>query len=223
MTTIGRQFLLGSEYDAVFVKDRYMQDLFSRMIKSTAFYYLPEACNPAVHRSVELTEQEREIYGCEVMIAGTLYYYRQEILRHLSEFDLKVWGLQPDWLTNRLRLRHSGRPVFALDKARAARGAKVSLNTLHYGEVDGLNARAFELAGCGGFQMISTVPVLAEHFEVGTEVIGFTCVEELVELIRYYLDKPDLAAAIATRGQARAYREHTYEHRLREILRIALS
>src|SRR6202044_1812577 len=26
MTTLGRQFLLGSNYDVVFVKDRYMQD-----------------------------------------------------------------------------------------------------------------------------------------------------------------------------------------------------
>src|SRR5271157_1991415 len=123
MTTIGRQFLLGSEYDAVFVKDRYMQDLFSRMIKSTPFFYLPEACNPRVHRSVELSDADRRLYGCDVMIAGTLYYYRQEILRHLSEFDLKIWGTRPDWLLSRMASRHGGREVFAVEKARAVAGA----------------------------------------------------------------------------------------------------
>jgi spore maturation protein CgeB len=222
MTTLGRQFLLGSEYDAVFVKDRYMHDLFSRMVKSTSFFYLPEACNPRVHRTVELTEAERKTYGCEVMIAGTLYYYRQEILRHLAEFDLKVWGTRPDWLLNRLSAPHSGREVFADDKARAANGARICLNTLHYGEVDGLNVRAFELAGCGGFQMITSVPVLAEHFQVGSEIVAFKSVGELVEMVRHYLDHPDLAGDIALRGQLRAHREHTYEHRLQEILRVTL-
>ncbi|MGO9988402.1 MAG: glycosyltransferase [Steroidobacteraceae bacterium] len=222
MTTIGRQFMLGSEYDVVFVKDRYMQDLFSRMIKSTPFLYLPEACNPRIHRSVELTESDRTVYGCEVMIAGTLYYYRQEILRRLADFDLKIWGTRPDWLLNRLQKIYAGGEVFADDKARAVAGAKICLNTLHYGEVDGLNCRAFELAGCGGFQLITSVPVLSEHFKVGSEIVEFKTTEQLVELIRHYLDHPELAAEIAHRGQLRAYRDHTFEHRLREILRVAL-
>jgi len=95
MTTLGRQYLLGSEYDAVFVKDRYLQDLFSRMIDSSSFHYLPEACNPQVHRTVSLSSEQRERYACDVMIAGSLYYYRQEILRLLGEFDLKVWVRRP--------------------------------------------------------------------------------------------------------------------------------
>jgi spore maturation protein CgeB len=222
MTTLGRQFLLGSEYDAVFVKDRYMQDLFSRMIKSTTFFYLPEACNPRVHRTVQLTAEERGIYGCDVMIAGTLYYFRQEILRHLTPFDLKAWGNRPDWLLDRLGVAHMGREVFTDDKARAANGARICLNTLHYGEVDGLNVRAFELAGCGGFQIISSVPVLADHFDVGREIVAFRSTGELVELIRHYLDRPEFAAEIALCGQRRAHGEHTYEHRLREILRVTL-
>jgi spore maturation protein CgeB len=222
MTTIGRQFLLGAEYDAVFVKDRYMQDLFSRMIRSSRFFYLPEACNPRVHRTIPLSTEEQSRYGCDVMIAGTLYYYRQEILRQLAEFDLRIWGLRPDWLLSRLSSRLFGGPVFADDKARAVRGAKVCLNTLHYGEVDGLNCRAFEIAGCGGFQLITSVPVLAEHFEIGTEIVEFNTAEQLLELIRHFLDRPELAAQIALRGQQRAYRDHTFENRLREIMRITL-
>jgi spore maturation protein CgeB len=222
MTSLGRQFFLGSEYDAVFVKDRYMQDLFSRMIKSTSFFYLPEACNPRVHRSVEITPAERRRYGCEVMIAGTLYYYRQEILRQLADFDFRVWGAQPDWLLNRLDRRHGGKMVFAEEKARAMTAARICLNTLHYSEVNGLNCRAFEIAGCGGFQLVTSVPVLSRHFDVGTELVEFGTTDQLVELIRHYLDHPEQAASIARQGQIRAYREHTYEHRLQELLRISL-
>lgn len=222
MTTLGRQFLLGSEYDAVFVKDLYMQDLFSRMIKSTSFFYLPEACNPRVHHSVELTLEDRQRYGCEVMIAGTLYYYRQEILRQLVDFDLKVWGVRPDWLLSYLEVGHTGRQIFTTEKARAANAARICLNTLHYGEVNGLNCRAFEIAGCGGFQLITSVPVLSSHFDVGSELVEFASTDQLVELIRHYLDHPELAARIARQGQVRAHREHTYEHRLKELLRVSL-
>jgi len=221
MTTIGRQFLLGAEYDAVFVKDRYLQDLFSRMIASTTFHYLPEACNPRVHRSV-VAGGDRPAPTHDVMIAGTLYYYRQEILRQLSAFDLRIHGLRPDWLLNRLEPRHFDKPVFAHDKAWAIARSRICLNTLHYGEVDGLNGRAFEIAGCGGFQLITGVPVLGDHFEIGQEIVPFGTTAQLVELVRYYLDHPDRAADIARRGQERAYRDHTFEHRLRVIMKTVL-
>lgn len=225
MTTLGRQYLLASGYDAVFVKDRYMLDLFSAMIRSTKFYYLPEACNPRMHRPMNLSERDREIYGCDVMIAGTLYYYRQEILQQLVQqsegIRLKIWGSRPDWLLDRLPGRHAGRYVHGDDKVRAALGATICLNTLHYAEVNGLNCRAFELAGCGGFQMVTRVPVLAEHFEPEVEVATFGNVDELIEKLHFYLSNPTVAAAIAERGRLRAHRDHTYEHRLTEILRIA--
>jgi spore maturation protein CgeB len=226
MTTLGRQFLLSCEYDAVFVKDRYMQDLFSRMIRSTSFHYLPEAYNPRTHRPLTLTDRDRETYGCDVMIAGTLYYYRQEIIRQFIEnldgIHIKIWGAKPDWLLDRLPGRYMGRYVHGDDKVRAALSAKICLNTLHFAEVNGLNCRAFELAGCGGFQMVTRVPVLAEHFEPEVEVATFGSVDELLEKTVHYLRNPAAALAIAERGRQRAHREHTYEHRLRELLGIAL-
>jgi spore maturation protein CgeB len=220
MTTLGRQYLLGAEYDIVFVKDRYLQDLFSRMIRSTSFYYLPEACNPQVHRTVPLSDAEREYFGCDVMIAGSLYYYRQEILRVLDEFDLKVFGYSPDWLVYRLHRPRMRREVFCDDKARAARAARVALNPLHYAEVDALNCRAFELAGCGAFQICTSKPVVAEHFAPGLEIETFASWEELREKIHHYLQNPAEAAAIAKRGQDRAHRDHTYVRRLEEIFQV---
>lgn len=218
ITSLGRQYVLGAGYDAVFVKDRYMQDLFSRMIRSTSFHYLPEACNPRVHRTVMLSERDLEEYGCDIMIAGNVYYYRQEILLQLAPFRLKVWGGTHDWMIDRLAERHQRRVVLADDKARAAGGARIALNTLHYAEINGLNCRAFELAGCGAFQLVSSVPVLAEHFVPDQEVVTFSTVEELIEKAHFYLRHPQLAQQIAQRGQARAYRDHTYERRLNELV-----
>jgi spore maturation protein CgeB len=156
------------------------------------------------------------------MIAGNLYYYRQEILQQLGEFDLKIWGSPTDWLVDRLGSRHQGRPVYGDEKAKAARAAKICLNTLHYAEINSLNCRAFEIAGCGGFQLVSGVPVLAEHFEPGEELATFATIDELIEKARYYLSHPDEAARIARNGQLRAHRDHTYEKRLEQIITLML-
>jgi len=220
--TLGRQYLLGAGYDLVFVKDRYMQDLFSRMLRSTTFHYLPEACNPRVHHPVTLDEAAAAHFGCDVMIAGTLYYYRQEILRELTRFRLRVWGVVPDWLEYTLGAAHMGRQAVTEEKRRAVAGASICLNALHLAEINGLNCRAFELAGCGGFQMITLVPVLAEHFVPDREIVSFASVDELVDKVSYYLERPQLARDIARRGLERALREHTYEHRLQQIFAAAL-
>jgi spore maturation protein CgeB len=222
MTTLGRQYALGAGYDHVFVKDRYLQHLFSRMLSGSAFHYLPEACNPRVHRPLELTAAERLRYGSDVAMIGSIYYYRQDLLQQLLPFDLKVWGRRYDWMVDRLPDRHQGREAVLDHKGHVALAARIALNTLHYAEVDGLNARAFELAGYGAFQLITDKPVLREHFAPDREIVTFDSAAEMVEKVRHYLARPEEAAAIARRGQERAHREHTYEHRLREIARIAL-
>jgi spore maturation protein CgeB len=220
---MGRQYLLGSGYDVVFVKDRYMLELFSSMMRHTGtrFHYLPEACNPRVHRTVELTPDDQQRYGCEVAIYGSLYYYRQEILSQLGEFDLKMWGHRPSWLVDRLQHRRAGDEVVTGEKARVVRAARICLNPLHYAEVNSLNCRAFELAGCGAFQLITARDVLPEHFVPGIEIESFSSIDELVDKIRHYLHRPELTRDIAQRGQLRAHAEHTYERRVDDIVRIA--
>ena len=99
------------------------------------------------------------------------------------------------------------------------RAARICLNPLHFAEIDGLNCRAFEIAGCGGFQLVSATPVIAEHFEPGVEVATFDSAPQLLEQIHHYLRNPQLATQMARRGQERAHREHTYAQRLGQILR----
>jgi len=219
---LGRQYMLGAEYDTVFLKDRYMLGLFSAMIKGTSFRYLAEACNPRVHRPLELTQEDRRRYGCDLMIYGNLYYYRQALLQQLRGFDLQIRGNAAAYFVNRVERYCVGGEIFLDDKVRAVRAARIALNPLHYGEVDALNCRAFELAGCGAFQLVTDKPVLRQHFTPGVELDTFASVDELIDKVRHYLAHPEAALAIALRGQLRAHREHSYEARLAELLAIAL-
>ena len=221
LTTMDRQYLIGSEYDHVFVKDHYMVEFLREMAGLRSVHYLPEACNPKIHRTVELTAADRMRYAADVMTYGSLYYYRQSILSVLNDFDLKIWGAKPDWLIDRLPGRHMGRGIYETEKCKAVRAACITLNTLHYGEIRSLNARAFEIAGIGGFQLMSHSPVVKDHFVLGEEIETFSSRSELVEKVRYFLREPEKRAAIAAAGQLRAHSAHTYRHRIESMLKTA--
>jgi spore maturation protein CgeB len=49
-------------------------------------------------------------------------------------------------------------------------------------------------------------------------VVAYDSPEEAAELIRHYIAHPQEARAIAQAGQARTLREHTYQHRMTELV-----
>jgi spore maturation protein CgeB len=217
MTTLGRQYLLGAEYDHVFVKDHYLVDLFKAML-GIDVHYLPEACNPKVHRAMPVGEAEQREYGCDICTYGNLYYYRQTIMQSLAAYDVKIWGNVPDWLINRVPGMVMNRGIYEIEKAKALSAARITLNTLHFGEINGLNARAFETAGCGAFQLMSASPAIGEHFEIGKEVETFSDRHELLSKVEHYLQRPEEVARFRVAAETRAHRDHTYELRLGELL-----
>ena len=52
-------------------------------------HWLPFACDPDEHRPVELTEEEKEKYKCDICFTGSCYTERIEILEQLTDFDLQ--------------------------------------------------------------------------------------------------------------------------------------
>src|SRR5262249_53330060 len=114
--------------------------------------------------------------------------------------------------------RRTGRVVFGLEKSKAFRAAKIVLNTMHFGEIEAVNQRAFDAAGCGAFQIIDENAALPELFEPGREIVTFRTLADLKEKVDYYLARPLERAEIAERAQRRAHAEHTMDHRIAVIL-----
>ncbi len=218
MGTMGRQYILGSKFNYLFAKDQVMVDLFRNYTHIPEIHYLPEACNPDIHRPVSPTAADMERFGCDVTTAATLYYYRSEILESLADMDLKIWGPVPRFYDGPMLKFATGEAVYTRDKAACFNASKIVLNTLFPMEFGGLNARAFELAGCGGFQLITHSEAVSRHFEIGKEIETFRNLDELRDKVCYYLEHDDERRAIADAGRRRAHSEHTYKHRLQEML-----
>ncbi len=220
LANLGRQYMLASDLDAWFFKDPYMVRVFRDKLGINA-HYLPEACNPVWHRRVELTDAERRKYGCDLATASAMYYYRAKMLEIFKDYDLKIWGTSyPRWLQSPLRPKYPGIYVAELEKSKAFNAAKIVLNTMIYAEIEGVNCRLFEAAGCGAFQIADWKPALDSLFKPEREVVTFETRDELKEKVDYYLSRPEERQQIADRAYARAHREHTYEMRLREMFRV---
>lgn len=82
------------------------------------------------------------------------------------------------------------------------------------------NMRLFEATGVGALLITDWKKNLHEMFELGKEVVAYKTPEECTEIIQYYLGHDDEREAIAKAGQQRTLREHTYHHRMKELVEI---
>ena len=190
--------------------------------------YIAFACDPFLHRRVSLSGDERRRYACDLCFVGTWFPERSAILKHLCNFDLHIWGNYWSrlWISPKLwrHIKGSRRELPYPDMVKVFNASKIVLNVhrnvMKYGGTKA-NARVFEATGCGAFHLTDKPKGIEELFRIGKEIVCYRTVDELIELVNYYLNNPQEREIIAERGQKRAYKEHTYVHRVKRILSVA--
>jgi spore maturation protein CgeB len=194
-------------------------------------HYLPMACDPGIHRPVELTAEERETWGSPVSFVGAGYHNRQQMFAALAELPFKIWGTEwPECRPFDQLVQQSGRRISPEEYNKIFNGTEVNLNLHSSTERDGvdpygdfINPRTFELASCGAFQLVDERQLLNGLFEPGKELVTFKDLTDLKEKIEYYRAHPEERQRIAEAGRQRVLREHTYQHRVRQMLNVIYS
>jgi hypothetical protein len=145
------------------------------------------------------------------------------LLEHLCfNLGIHVWGSGVDGLPqdSSIRSRYAG-TAWGMDMYQLLHASKMTMN--HHIGIAGSyanNMRLFEATGVGALLVTDWKVNLHEMFEPGKEVVAYRSAEECVELIRYYLEHGDEREAIASAGQRRTLREHTYYQRMQELVDI---
>lgn len=191
-------------------------------------HYLPMACDPGVHRQLELTEEEKAQWGSPISFVGAGYHNRQQMFASLAEMPFKIWGTEwPGCRPFDSLVQAEGRRITPDEYVKIFNGTDINLNLHSSTERDGvdpygdfINPRTFELASCGAFQLCDTRLLLDEVFEPGKEIVTFENVNDLKDKIKYYLAHPEERRSISERATARVHKEHTYAHRIQEMLQI---
>lgn len=177
--------------------------------------YLAFGCDPAFLRPLPA----RARWAVPLVFVGSRDPVRARVLGELEEFGLVARG--PGWPNG---------PVYGDDFVRALAGAALGVNVhQHFGDAGdparygtGANMRVFELAAVGTAQLADAKADIARHFSAGREIVLYQSVDELRERARALLADTPLRHSLALAARARALREHTWSHRLEELLTVAL-
>jgi spore maturation protein CgeB len=211
-----RQLMLLAPYDAIFFKEPRLVDLLRAML-GLPVYYLPQACNPRWHRPVAPAGTEPFL-----VTAASMYPSRVRVLERLiaKGIPLKLYGGGfPRWIGETpARTVHTGRYVAREEKAKIFRSAAGVLNTMLPSEMNGVNVRLFEAAGCGAAVLTEFRPTVPELFAVGKEVLAFHDFDDLIEQANRLLSERGLTAELGDAATRRAHRDHTYDLRVTTIL-----
>jgi len=178
---------------------------------------LSVAADPSVYRPIRTRDQ----YRANVVFAGAATPRRERLLSELVEFGLALWG--PGWRATSLRDYCRGEAASTEEYVNAYGGATVAIN-IHHVLVEGdpreaaCNQRLFELAAMGAAQVVDERGDIPRSFRVGEEVLTFRDAHELREQVRELVETPTEAERLGAAARARMLRDHTYMHRMRQLL-----
>jgi spore maturation protein CgeB len=187
----------------------------------TNVHYLPVGIYPPVHRRLAGLEKKYD-----VSFSGDWCAPREKVLGAVAEdFDLAIFGPWKKKLREgaALRKRIVKNGFFTAEEMVGIfNRSRVVLN-LHswFGRFDyGVNPRLFEANGCGAFQLCDWKEEIAGLYEDGKEVVLYRTVEELKKKLAYYLPREKERAVIADNALKRSLECHTYEHRMKRLLKV---
>jgi spore maturation protein CgeB len=202
--------------DAVAYTDSGLLAAHQRFDWSTPAIYLPHAANPRLDRGVADPDSRHR----EMVFVANPTPHRRELISQLRT-RMRLFGIGWTRLPpadHEIHPRHVG-----IDELAAIYRAPLAvLNIRNENNVlAGLNQRHFD-------PYLAATPVVSDDqadlprcFEPGIEALVYRDAAELNDVYARLRREPDLAVRVGAAGRRRVLAEHTYEHRLAALLRLA--
>lgn len=101
--------------------------------------------------------------------------------------------------------------------------SKINLNITIKPIQSGLSLRIWDILGCGGFLLTNFQSELTEYFEIGKDLECYESMTDLEEKVLFYLAHDDIRMEIAHNGYEKVKTQHTWAHRIAQMLRIIIA
>jgi spore maturation protein CgeB len=153
---------------------------------------------------------------------------RVQLLERIAErLPFEGWGYGWDGLPDGALRRAYRGEAWGIEMYRVLAQSRIVVNR-HSTAAAGFanNMRLFEATGAGAMLVTESAPNLSDFFAEGREVVTYDHPDDLMEKLSHYLEHDGERIAIASAGQRRTLRDHTYAQvmaRLSEILEARLS
>lgn len=171
-------------------------------------WYAPEAADPGYHRPMGVPRTR------DIVFVGQRNFGRWMIVEGLRRCGFRVEAFGQGWGNGFIS---SQRTVELFSEA------KVVLGVGDAGGIAGaqhLKGRDFEVPMCGAVYLTTYNPELADWFDIGREILCYSSLPNLVEVLTWILPNESAQDEIRASALARARRDHTWEVRLRQMFSL---
>lgn len=176
--------------------------------------HLPFCINPAIHKNFNRSREDK-IYFC-----GAWSEERDEIITSLSDFPvvLKGWGWKNLSKIGKKFEIYNG-TVDIYDQVKDYNKYSIVLNKHQaINHVNALNMRTFEAAGCGALVLHDDRQELESVYANNEEMIVYSRDNLHLQAEKIFSNNSYMSS-IAKAGEKRTLNEHTYLHRLHQMLK----
>ncbi len=146
-----------------------------------------------------------------ISFVGAAYGFRPDVIHFLRRHSVPVHTYGVGWPDSRC----------ANHPTEIASRSLINLGMGGIGFAENLTnvkARDFEIpaTACGAYLTTFNAD-LAQHFDIGKEILCYQSREEMLDLIRHYLKHPEESMLVAGRGRKRCLLQHRWLHRYQRV------
>ncbi len=204
----------------------YLEALMAAQMKVQGYNFIQESLSPIMDDLYKALPMDPNPDGVE----SREYLYAQYVINRkitgLERFDLLSAVTQHhtldlfthDTSVTMENLRNHGTADYYRQMPLIFKQSRINLNISLRSIKSGIPLRAFDIMGSGGFLLSNFQTDFLEHFVPGEDYVYYESKEDLLSKIDYYLSHEDERACIAQNGHDKVATEHTFRHRVREML-----
>jgi len=203
-------------------------------------HYLEEGCFLPAHKEIYLNHFQQKKFGSDVSFVGSIGFFMQhaERLDHLKKvaiegFNLKIWGpliVDMKYIPVELRNLIVNVSVINAEHSKVVQSSLINLGVDQDLTIDmGHSARAYRIMCAGGCYLSTATKGLDKMFKANgkddevtadQEIVLFYSLDDMVQKMDFLLEHDNIRESIAKNGQKAVVENHTFVHRLREMLNI---
>lgn len=159
------------------------------------------------------------IFSTTVLGFKTAASQRQQAMVELSKkYPVTIYSNSDT--KHLLRIKYGGSLDYWSEMPKVFRGSKINLNFTIPNIKSGLPLRIWDVLGAGGFLLTNYQAEIPRYFEHKKDLVCFESIDELSELVGYYLSHEEERKEIARNGYDKVKQYHSYENRMKYILEV---
>lgn len=188
-----------------------IDDVFVEILKEQA----KEGHQFKLHGKYSILKDHLKVLELEAMAR-----YREEIIKSISDFKIDLYGDSGWKEIENQDIKYKGRLKTREELCKLYNATKINLNLPTSSMKHSLNVNTFNIMASGAFMLHNFREDLVDLFQDEKEVVYFKDKDDLREKVDYYLKHDRERERIAANARKRVSKEHTFLHRVNEILRV---